>query len=66
MWEKYHKNFRKLSSEKKSKLTISINPYLRSRVEKLATKKHRSISNMIEMLLIQALELPEFMGGVEK
>jgi predicted HicB family RNase H-like nuclease len=42
--------------EKKSNLTITIDPYLRRRLEARAKKQHRSLSNLISILLHDALD----------
>ena len=55
---------------KKSKLTITIDNDLRNEVDNLAIKEKRSVSNMVSVLLEEAIkqresDLPSFLGGAE-
>ncbi len=44
------------SPEKKKRMSLYLTPSLKSKLEKLAQSKSRTISNMVEVLIIEAVE----------
>ena len=45
------------------RISITITKELKSQVEALAEKKHRSVSQQVCYMIQSQLDLPEFMGG---